>query len=529
MEKRPLDIDDLARFATPSDPQISPDGSRIAYVLKTTDLEKNRYFTHIWVTLAAVDGGAARQWTRSGVGGEDRPRWSPDGRWLAFTSGREEKRAQIYLLPLDGGEAEKKTNLPPGSFGDLRWSPDSARIAFTFRPDDPEWDEEAVEERKKAKKSAPPRLLTRRHWREDGTGFTPRAPYRLHLLEIATGEVTAVTSDEEGRDVGTFCWSPDGGRLAVVRNTAEKPDLYPNAEEIFVYDTAAPEAEPVKIVAPLGPKEDLAWSPDGAHIAYRGHDKPDEVWGVTNAHVWVAALDGSGARDLTPGWDVHAGNAAIGDVSGSGAAGPFWAADGASLLFLASEHSAVNVYRAVVTPEETKTPTRLTDGTHAVLGFTPDKQTETLALLVATPSDAGDIYTLNLGASVFHRRTRVNEELLDARDLPAPIYFEASRGEGDSVPCWALLPPGYTDESSPHPTVLYIHGGPHLMYVHAFFHEYQALAAAGYVVLYPNPRGSKGYGEAWTGAIVGNWGPPMRMYWPAWTMPWSRDGRTRSG
>jgi dipeptidyl aminopeptidase/acylaminoacyl peptidase len=505
LEKRTTTIDDLARLATPGDPQISPDGSRIAYVLKTTDLEKNRYFTHIWVVPAARDGGVPQQWTRSGVGGEERPRWSPDGSYLAFTSGREEKKAQLYLLPTNGGEAEKVTNLPSGNLGDVSWSPDGTRIAFTFRPIDEEWTEEAGEERKKAKKSSPPRMITRRHWREEGAGYTPRSPYRLQVFDLATRELT--TFEPEGdRDAGSFCWSPDGTKLAVVRNTSDAPDLFPNATELFVYDAASPDTAPTKLEAPLGPKHSLSWSPDGKYIAYLGHSKSEEMWGVTNHHPWIAALDGSGARDLTPNWDITCGSTAIGDIAGSGASGPFWAADSHSLLFLASDRGAVNVYR--VSLDTDATPVRLTEGTHAVLGFTPDARTETLALLVGTPTDAGDIYTLSVGSAVFHRRTRINQTLLDEMDMPAPIYFEAPTAEGHTVPCWAVLPPDYADNPRPRPTIVYTHGGPHLMYAHVLFHEYQALASAGYVVLYPNPRGSKGYGEAWTGAIVGNWGPP---------------------
>ena len=155
-----------------------------------------------------------------------------------------------------------------------------------------------------------------------------------------------------------------------------------------------------------------------------------------------------------------------------------------------------------------ETPKRVTEGTHAIVGFTPDARAESLALLLATPTDAGDIYALSPGSSFFRRLTRLNQELLDEIDFFVPQAFEAPSPEGHSVPCFALLPPDWHENPTPRPTILYIHGGPHLMYAHTLFHEYQALAAAGYVIVYPNPRGSKGYGEAWTGGIKGDWGPP---------------------
>ena len=300
--KRTTTHTDWAHLKTPADPQISPDGERIAYTVKTTDLDKNRYETHIWVTNTK-DGGAGRQWTHSAGEnvGESAPRWSPDGKWLGFVSGRDGKKSQIFRIAVDGGEAEKLTDLPAGSLGSWHWSPDSTKIAFAFRPQDEAWREEAVEERKKAKKSSPPRIFTRRHFREEGTGFTPEAPYRVHVLNVESREVTPITGDD--RDYSTFCWSPDGLHLAVVANVDAHPDLRPNADALFVYLAQAfsSNTTPQKRNAPLGPKHDLAWSPDGKYIAYLGHANADEVWGVTNTHPWIVPADGNeAARDLAP-------------------------------------------------------------------------------------------------------------------------------------------------------------------------------------------------------------------------------------
>lgn len=506
MEKRPVQIDDALKMRVPSDPQISPDGSRIAFIVKTADVEKNRYHSHIFV-VGTGELGTARQWTQ-GPGSESNPRWSPDGKYIAFTSKREEKNAQLYLLPTDGGEAEKVTDLPPGVIEEPVWSPDGNFIAFTFRPQDEERREDKTEERKKAKRSEPPRVITRRHFRAEGEGFLPREPFHLYVFSVADRSVTRLTDGD--RDADTPCWSPDSARIAFTRNTAPDPDLAPSESELFVIPAQKPEqgyAEPDRVVTPPGPKSGLAWSPSGTHIAYLGHDRPHEVWGVSNTHPWAAALDNSGARDLAPGWDVTTGNTAIGDVNGNGASGPFWASDSESVYFLASDRGTVDVYRANLTGDGH--PKRVTEGQHAVCGFGRDA-TGNLALLVATTADAGDVYLMPSGSPFFKRLTRLNGELFDGLNLPTPRYFEAPAPDGQTVPCWAILPPGYADDPTPRPTILYIHGGPHLMYAHVLFHEYQALAAQGYAVLYPNPRGSKGYGEAWTSAIRGNWGEPAQ-------------------
>jgi acylaminoacyl-peptidase len=504
LDKRGTTIDDLARFRIPSDPQISPDGTRVAFVVKTTDLEKNAHATHIWVVAADGDS-TPRQWTH-GTGSEADPRWSPDGKYLAFTSGREEKKAQLFLLPTEGGEAERVTDFPAGSIGEFRWSPDGSRIAFTFRPQDETWREEAFEERKKAKKSSPPREITRRRFRTEGEGFLPSTPYHLHILNVATRRVEQITDGD--RDDGPFCWSPDGTVIAFVRNTAPDPDLLPSARCIFVIPAEKPAdgyAEPTMLAAPEGPKSGLAWSPDGRYLAFLGHDDPNEIWGIRNVHAWIVPVEGGEpAHDLTPGWDVHGGNVAMGDTAGGGENGPCWSADNRSLLFLASERGAVDVHRV---SRDGGTPLRLTEGRHAVLGFTADRAGDRLALLLATPSDAGDIYLMS-ERSAPRRMTELNQDLLTEVDLPAPIVADVPLAGGGSVPCWFVPPPGFADDPTPRPAVLYIHGGPHLMYAHTLFHEYAALAAAGYTVIFPNPRGSKGYGEEWAAAIRGDWGAP---------------------
>lgn len=513
LEKRTTTHDDWARLKTPLDPQISPDASRIAYVLKTTNVDKNRYESHIWVM--DTDGGPGRLWTNgSGEnGGEGSPRWSPGGEWLAFTSGRDDKKGQIYRISTHGGEAEKMTDLPAGSMGELAWSPDGLRIAFTFRPQDEEWRDEAIEERKKAKKSSPPRVFTRRHWREEGTGFVPRAYYHVHVLDVETREVKPLTSGD--RDFGPFCWSPDSTQIVIVSNVDAHPDLRPNADALFVFPAGglADGAEPTRLNAPLGPKGNLAWSPDGKTIAYLGHANADEVWGVTNVHPWMVPADGAApARDLAPDSDVQYGNASLGDVVGSGESGPVWASDSQSILVLASENGSVDLYR--VSHAQSAAHEKLTEGRHVIAGFTADATAQTFALLRATPTDGGDLYALSITGAAEkaepRRLTDLNAELLAGLNLPEPIAFNAPSPEGHTIPCWAILPPDFDSDPTPRPTILYIHGGPHLMYAHTMFHEYQALAARGYVVVYPNPRGSKGYGEAWTAGIKGDWGTPAQ-------------------
>lgn len=523
---RPLAVDDLSHIVTLSDPQISPGGERVAFVVKSMDVDRNKYFSHIHVVN--VDGEAQpRQLTRGYEASEGQPRWSPDGRFLAFTSGRDNKRAQVFVLPVaDGGEAERVTDLPAGEIGDvLVWSPDGSRIAFTFRASDETFGAEATAEREKSNRSTPPREITRLHFREEGKGFLPHARFRLHVLDLTTRQVTLLptpgsqASDEDTRDAGPFCWSPDGTRLAVVVNTAPDPDLTPGARDLFIVWASGEDRAAVRLNCPSGPKSAPAWSPDGRYVAYLGHDRPDEIWGVTNVHPWAvpANTDGS-ARDLAPaGWDLTCGNITIGDTLGNGEGGPHWSDDSLSVVALVSDRGSVDVFRFA--RDGAAFPERLTRGEHAITGLTlgNSEGESAAALLLGTPGDAGDIYLLALaksaagGAAAPRRLTRLNEAVLNEARPLVPRTFEAPTPAGHVVPCWALLPPDRDDTpppDGPRPTIVYVHGGPHLMHAHTLNGEYQTLASAGYVVLYPNPRGSKGYGESWTGAIRGNWGPP---------------------
>lgn len=482
-------IDDLVRFRTPSDPRLSPDAATIAFVVREVDVAKNRNVSRLWTV--PVDGSAApTQWTR-GAGSESNPRWSPDGRWLWFVSTRDANRGQLHRLPVGGGEAERITDLPAGALGDFAPAPDGVRVAFTFRETDPSSREDAVEARKKENRSTPPREIVRVRWRTEGTGFLPEAPFRLHVLDGDTRQDTTLEIDG-GRDVGGFCWSPDGRSLAFVRNVADDPDRRLGDQGLFVVDLA--DGAVREIPAPRGPKGSLAWSPDGASIAYLGHDDPDEFWGIRNVHVWVAACDGSGARDLMAGWDATAGDCSLGEVPGRGDSGPIWSDDAGSVWVVVSDQGRVDAWRIGVDGAREQV-------VRDAVGIT--RVGDVLAHLGVTPTDAGDVYVGE------RRLTRVNADLLDEIALREPEVLRVAAPDGQTVPCLALLPPDFAEDPRPRPTLLYLHGGPHLMYGERhLFHEYQALAAAGYVVLFPNPRGSKGYGEAWTGAIKGDWGAP---------------------
>jgi len=494
---RLITAEDLLRLRLVYDPQISPDGRRVVYSVKRIDAEKNRYYSELYVVEA--EGGEPRAFT-PGEHSDSSPRWSPDGRWIAFLSDRDE-RSQIWLIPTDGGEARKLTNLEEGSIRGLRWSPDGTRLAFSYRPKPAQDRKAAREERQKQHRSTPPREIRRLRYREEGVGYFGEERWHLYVVSVPDGNLVQLTDGNFDEHEPT--WSPDGTQIAFLTNRQPDPDLEPNYIDLYVIPATGGTA--VGLATPAGPKSNLGWSPDGQWLSYAGHDRPEERWGVSNATVWVVPAAGGEARNLTAALDRPVGDLTLSDTYsfGAGEVGPLWAGDSRTLYVLKSDRGAVHLYRVSV---EDGAIVRLTEGGTHVASLSLDRAGRRAAVTLAASTDPGDVYLLDLGeeSPTPRRLTHVNRELLAEVQVAVPEEFVAP-GEAGPVHGWLLKPPDF-DPTRRYPLILYVHGGPHCQYGHAFVHEFQLLAARGYLVLYTNPRGSKGYGYAHTAAIRGDWG-----------------------
>jgi len=498
-DRRLITPEDVFRFQLVSDAQLSPDGARVAYVLQWTNRDENRYFSNVWVV--PCDGRAPRPFTR-GDHGDRSPRWAPDGGSLAFLSDRGEK-TQIWRIPADGGEAEALTTLEEGSVGELCWSPDGERIAFTYRSK-PEWQRKcSVEERKEKHRSTPALVVRRLAYREEGAGYFGDERWHLFVLEVASREVRQLTTGET--DQGSLAWSPDGSRIAFITNRSADPDCTPQFEEIRIIPVAGgAEAE---VSAPPGPKSHLAWSPDGASFAYYGHADVTDVWSAADPHLWLVPAAGGAGRDLSAPLDRPVGNSTLGDIRafGGGWTGPVWSPDSREILFLISDAGCCHAYR--VAAEGGACSNRTPGFLGEVASLSLDRSGRRLAAVVGDPQTPGDVQVADVGDGAIRLRplTRVNEALLAEMELAVPEEIRAT-ADGGEVHGWLLRPPRPAAERAP--LILYIHGGPHTQYGWSFLHEIQVLAARGFAVLYTNPRGSRGYGQAHVAAIRGDWGGP---------------------
>ncbi len=501
MAKRPVDLEDLLRFQLVGETQIAPDGRRIVFTVKRTDAEKNKYYTRLW--MADADTGEVRPFTAD-EHGDGSPRWSPDGKTVIFTSDRDKEKAQIYSIASDGGEARPLVTLEEGAIQALAWSPDGGRIAFLYRATPPEWSMAAKKEREEKGTSSPVRVHTRLFYRLDGFGYWDNSYWQVYVADASTGEAHRITN--EPVNFGAPCWSPDGKTLAFVANRRDDWDLVDNHDDIW---TAPAEGGTLtQVVAPVGPKSGLAWSPDGQWLAFAGHTDPDDTWGGKNHRVLVVPAGGAEeAKDLTGATDKAVGWLTLADIhEAGGGAELIWSPDSKTLYFPISERGDTRLYRVNVDGSGLEP---LTPADHEMGSFSISRDGQRFGLSIGNATELADVYlgTLSGSRMELRRLSRVNESLLAETEMQMPEVFETRSQDGYPVHGWILRPSSFAPAKR-YPCVVYVHGGPALQYGGQAgpFHELQWLAANGYVVIFCNPRGSKGYGEAHTQAIKGDWG-----------------------
>jgi dipeptidyl aminopeptidase/acylaminoacyl peptidase len=478
-----------------SDPQISPDGSQVAYVVAWVDPDDHtRYRSQLM--LAAYDGSSPPRAVTSGKHRDHAPRWSPDSCSLAFVSNRDEETPQLFLLSLRGGEPHQLTSLKRGA-GAAVWSPDGQRIAFAARVDIPEI---ASQEGQSDEKGKPPRvkLITRVHHKADGEGFIEALRSHLFVLKLGKSEPAQITDGDW--DDAEPAWSPDGSLLAFTSSRERDRDLS-LLNDVWVVPSDGGRAK--RLTQHHGQAATPSFSPDGSLVAYLGHERG---WSYgANTELRVVPVTGGNSISVSGEFPDELGNAALSDARDPfAAAPPHFAPDGRSLLALVSRRGNVEVLRFALdggTPEVVAGGD--TPGEIAALSVARGGE---LAGLASDPTHPYEVFALEGGQR--RRLSSENDDLLARVEVaPAePIKFKSS--DGETVHGWVMKPAGYSKGSKGKkwPLVLEVHGGPETMYANSFMHEFQVLAARGYAVLYTNPRGSKGYGEAFTSRIFADWG-----------------------
>jgi len=491
--KRSITAEDLLTLQTVGDVQIAPDGAQVAFVRTITDTDKNKYRSGIW--LVPADGSRPPRQFTGGPWNDSSPRWSPDETQIAFLSDRRDEAAQIFLIAADGGEALALTTLEPGGIQGLHWSPDGSKLAFLYRATPANYTKKAVEDRKEKGLSSPPRVHTHLFYRLDGFGYFDGEYWQVAVVDASKGETRVLTSG--AFSCSSITWSPNGRTLAFLSDRRLDGDALPDADTQIWTVPVDGNGELAQIDAPNGDKSSLAWSPGGKELAYFGNPDPLDQWGTNNESVFVLPISGgSEARDLTGHTDKAVGNLAISDVGGGSGEDLVWSAGGVALCFPVSESGDVRLCKIAADGGDL---VYLTAANQVVGSFS--LAGDTFAASVSKPAMPGEVFVGERQVS------HLNQPWLDEVALQMPEPFAVPNGSGGVVPGWFLTPPNF-EANGTAPLVVYVHGGPHLQYGNMLFHELQWLAAQGYVVAYANPRGSKGYGEAHTKAIKGDWGGP---------------------
>ena len=498
---RKIAPEDLLKFELVSDPQISPDGSSVLFTHKHVG-EKNNYVTNLWII--ETRGGQARQFTSGGK--ESHGRWSPDGQSIAFISRRDEKRPQIDIIPATGGEALTLTHFPQGSLRTFKWSPNAEWLAVAFRETDAEWTEEAKQKREETGGSTPPRVIDELYYRLDGDGYFNNQRFHLSTVDVATG-AAELLFNRDTLGWFDFDWSPDSSELVVSANTSRDALLKSWKTDLFRVNLKTRKARKIPNL-PAGVKGAVCWSPDGKQIAYVGREGK-EVWGVKNTRLYVCHPDRGRARDLTGDQDYCLSAITLSDTAEAAFDEKIlWSPDSRRILMNFGWQGQSHV--SSIDAEGGKVIFH-TKGRQSVAMGNLSGDGSQLALTVGSQMELAEVgfgrFTKPVvkGALRISKGTGLNKPLLDKLErAPAEPHWISS-ASGTKVHVWVIKPPGFKPGKK-YPAVLEIHGGPHCQYGEAFFHEFQVLAAAGYVVVYSNPRGSKGYGEAHCAAIKGRWG-----------------------
>ena len=525
--RRPLALDDLTRIQNVSDPRISPDGERIAFVVETLDAEANEVRSRVWIVNA--DGDAKPRPLTDGTKQDVEPRWSPDGQSLAFVSNRTGTR-QIWLVAPGGGEPRQLTDHPIGAHGPV-WSPDGQRLAFLAKGPDRRGEPVVPDEKDERKRLV--RVRDHRH-KLDGAGFFGAMRDHVWIVPVTGGTAEQVT-DGPYEDESP-AWSPDGTKIAFVSDRSSNRDVRFGGGAVHVVDVGTREVS--RLTSETGRAAHPSWSPGGRWIAYVGSDQPDEA-GPSHARLWIVNVDGKGARCLTADLDRSVGQRPGGYLTPSA---PAWTREGAVFFYLIGDGPSTHLYRISEIGR-----TSLTTGRLVVQSFTVDRAARLAALLITDPTTPPEVWVCDYLDAVepiadqpIHARlasalsardagrspsgdtglrspqsatpapgsnlrqiTAVNRALLDEIALARPEDVNVVRPDGTTIEGWLLRPTAWLGGKVP--LILSIHGGPHNYFGDAFSFDLQLYASRGYAVLYGNPRGSGGYGEAFARAVCEDW------------------------
>ena len=486
--KHPLAFDDLIKLHRISSPEMSPDGKWVAYGISTPDMEANRGVSNIWIV--STSGGDAIQLTQSGK--DSAPSWSPDGKTLAFLSGRD-GTSQVYVISMEGGEAKKLTTLSTGA--DLfKWSPDGKSIAFTSGVyvdcKDDACNKQRDEEKEKSKvKAHVAEHLLYRHWDHWSEGkrshiFIQPAEGTTAARDLTAGADYDVPPDERGGSAD-INFSPDSKEICYTAVTDKMEAISTNAD-LFVVQVAGGESK--RITTNQGFDGNPVYSPDGKYIAY--HAQMTAGYEADRWQVMLYNRETGQSESISANFDRSANDLA-------------WSQDSKTIYFLAENETLQPIY--AIEPRAGATPKKLLDGYNSAYSFSADGK-----ILVAERTSLtmpAELFVAAADGSGLKQLTHENDAILASVEMNAPETFWFEGAEGTKVQAM-IIRPLQSVATKKYPMLVLLHGGPQTMWTNAWGYRWnaQVFSGAGYVTLMINRRGSTGYGQKFTDQITADWG-----------------------
>ncbi len=527
-QKRNITEKDIFDFVWIGDTQLSPDGSHAAYVQTTVNAKRDGYDTAIYLLDTGQPMTSARRLTN---GPHDaQPRWSPDGAQLAFTRAVEKdgkpQPAQLYVLSLAGGEPVQVSSMEKG-VGSPQWAPNGTCIAVLSETSIvPEPKTEKKEGAKAEEHKSDVRIITKAVYRNNGTGYIDTKDasqlYLLYTAKTGSKPVTALQVTAGRFPVSEFAWDPSSREIYYTSEHTDEPYYDLPHNEIYMLGTPAEgPTKDEKAPPPLSTlvakltfgASGLAISPDGKRIAFHGDEQPlTKPRSHQQPDMFVLDLVAKGApRNLTANYDYEVGGGVGGDNTaprGGGRGGLVWTSDGKSIIDVVGKQGSALL---VSIDAKTGAVKELTAEKQAVVGFAVKPDATKMLALISTPVSIGDLFLVAPdGSKQQTQLTDVNKELFSKLNLTMPEDMQvtptasAKDIAGSRIESFVQLPPDF-DKTKKYPLILNIHGGPHSAYGWVFDHEMQWMAAKGYVVVYPNPRGSTTYGQQFANVIQHNY------------------------
>ena len=497
-KKKLITLEELDNLVSVGNPQIAPDGKQILYTKKCVKDGVNH--TSIWI---AQTKGSKKPRALTTDGKDGMPRWSPDGSQVAFIRSSN-SGSQIFTIDMDGGEAQQLTNLPEGTISELKWCPKGCKLAISYRKTQEPFTHAASEKRKENKESEPPIITESAWYRLDGDGYFGHARFQLYLVDSCNGKHKKIWS-KDTLGFFSYCWSPKGDKIAIATNTSKNAMTDSRPTKIVIHNVATKKNTTLPNCT-RGPKDSICWSPNGKYLAWAGREGEDSTYSTENVELYVASATKGNAKSITSEIDRCLMAITISDTSEvSFGAWLHWSHDSKNILVKIGWHGEEHICSIPRTGGKLKS---LTSGNaiHAIGNFADDGKT--CAMMMSSAVAPPEIFVGKVGASKISCKqvSYENTQWCEEHAVATPKEKWITSKDKTKIHCWIMRPPAEARKRASKPAVLQIHGGPHAQYGWAFFHEFQCLASAGYIVVYSNPRGSKGYGQAHCQAIRNDWG-----------------------